>query len=997
MVVVNNLLILSDFENFVSYDGARLRSIKDPLWQNPSSSDRIMAMSSFNGELIAAGRDGSTWPVRTYYLARYDGASWHFISMPTDTVAFEIIEEINGKLYFTGAQIVRGDYVRSKIPGYRMYSNLVFDGSKWSPLRPFVANSFFEGGYLDYGNDIYVSGDFLDTCTNLGGGVLKLCDLESCKSISGHVFRDLNNNCAQDSGETNIAQQWVSVQPGNYLAQTDINGNYFFTLDSGSYTVNLLNVPFFQSNICNPNGYTVKLDTINSNATGIDFPLFQPSSYDDLSLVISPPRFRPGFDARIHLQYENKGTDPQNARVELILDSLISYNNFSSLSPDTAKGDTLVWDLGIFQPGTTGRLWLEVNTPTTANFTDTVKLLGTIFPILGDTIPGNNIDTTFTPVTGSFDPNDKQVFPTGDGPEGNVPPETKTLTYKIRFQNTGTDTAFFVIIRDEISSLLDLSTLKTIASSHPFSFQVDRNQRVGWRFDDILLPDSSTNEPASHGFVTFTINLRDSLPIGTQITNRAAIYFDFNMPIITNKTKTTLFVEPPFFGLTGHVFQDINNNCIQDPGEANISEQWVSIEPGNHIVLTDDNGDFTLPADSGTYTINLVNLPSYWSNTCQNTGYTVTLDSTNTSATELDFALSPVPNVNDLFVRVSPPSFVPGADSRMYLNYENIGTESLSSRVELVLDPLVTLNSASPSVTSIQGDTLAWDVGLLTPMEKGRIWVDINTPLTAQVTDTIRLEASISPFVGDSVASDNRDTTFTPVSTIAESDDKQVFPKGNGPNGNIPPETQQLTFTIRFQNTGTTPVSAVQIKDELDSTLTLTTLKTIASSHPYTFTVEENQRVSWRFDNILLSDIGSNEPASHGFVTFRIDLKENLPVGTQITNTADIYLDNAQPLITNTTQNTLFEEIVSIDMGKTSSLLTIWPQPAEEWMNLSMNQYLQNAAVVLYDLQGRQVARYTELSGEQIKVPTRDLLPGMYLLKIADGTGQQAAAKVVVR
>jgi hypothetical protein len=55
-------------------------------------------------------------------------------------------------------------------------------------------------------------------------------------------------------------------------------------------------------------------------------------------------------------------------------------------------------------------------------------------------------------------------------------------------------------------------------------------------YENILLPDSNVNEPASHGFVKFTIQHRADAPLETVIENSAAIYFDFNDPIITNTT-----------------------------------------------------------------------------------------------------------------------------------------------------------------------------------------------------------------------------------------------------------------------------------------------------------------------------------------------------------------------------------------------------------------------------------------------------------------------------
>ncbi|MEZ5038952.1 MAG: T9SS type A sorting domain-containing protein [Saprospiraceae bacterium] len=133
----------------------------------------------------------------------------------------------------------------------------------------------------------------------------------------------------------------------------------------------------------------------------------------------------------------------------------------------------------------------------------------------------------------SYDPNDKQAFPTGVGADKLTPPNTE-LEYMIRFQNTGTDTAFTVVISDQLSELLDISTVKPGASSHPYSFALGEDRLMKFTFSDILLPDSTTNEIASHGFVKFSVSQVADNPIGSLITNSAAIFFDFNEPVITN-------------------------------------------------------------------------------------------------------------------------------------------------------------------------------------------------------------------------------------------------------------------------------------------------------------------------------------------------------------------------------------------------------------------------------------------------------------------------------
>ncbi len=140
---------------------------------------------------------------------------------------------------------------------------------------------------------------------------------------------------------------------------------------------------------------------------------------------------------------------------------------------------------------------------------------------------------------GSFDPNDKNASPRGYG-EDHIILENTDLEYLIRFQNTGTDTAFTVVIRDTITELLQLSTIRPGVSSHPYEFEIYNGNVVKITFNNIMLPDSNINEAASHGFFKFQIKQQADLPLGTVLENSAAIYFDFNDPVITNTSWHTI-------------------------------------------------------------------------------------------------------------------------------------------------------------------------------------------------------------------------------------------------------------------------------------------------------------------------------------------------------------------------------------------------------------------------------------------------------------------------
>ena len=180
------------------------------------------------------------------------------------------------------------------------------------------------------------------------------------------------------------------------------------------------------------------------------------------------------------------------------------------------------------------------------------------------------VDTDCRENTSSFDPNDKTGFPMGYGQQHYIEANTD-LEYLIRFQNTGTDTAFTVVIRDTLSPHLDPTSIEVGGSSHAMRYELYGNGILKFIFDNIMLPDSNVNEPASHGFVKFRIKQRQDLPIGTLIENSAAIYFDYNEPIITNSTYHTI----------GENFIEVNPLNVSNFGSETLP--WVHVYPNPFV------------------------------------------------------------------------------------------------------------------------------------------------------------------------------------------------------------------------------------------------------------------------------------------------------------------------------------------------------------------------------------------------------------------------------
>jgi uncharacterized repeat protein (TIGR01451 family) len=136
---------------------------------------------------------------------------------------------------------------------------------------------------------------------------------------------------------------------------------------------------------------------------------------------------------------------------------------------------------------------------------------------LSGTITGDNICVSeYTSAiecqenAGSVDPNDKRTF-NESGRASDQVDKDEFITYHICFQNTGTDTAFTVRLVDPLSSYLDLNTLEMLSSSHPYTYEITDGPSLVIDFKNILLPDSATNELASHGFIKFRVKPKTSM------------------------------------------------------------------------------------------------------------------------------------------------------------------------------------------------------------------------------------------------------------------------------------------------------------------------------------------------------------------------------------------------------------------------------------------------------------------------------------------------------
>jgi len=204
------------------------------------------------------------------------------------------------------------------------------------------------------------------------------------------------------------------------------------------------------------------------------------------------------------------------------------------------------------------------------------------------------------PITGSYDPNDKMAFPVGYGPDHLIEPGTD-IEYLVRFQNVGNDTAFHVFVRDTLSVYLDPATVEVTGFSHPYQLKVDSTGALEFAFYHIHLTDTITDEPGSHGYIRFRVSQKPGNVIGAIIRNQAAIYFDFNPPIITNLVSHTLgidFVPDAIAPVWETPPADLVFNCHRNMDVDALIQQWLNDVGG--AVLSDHSNQISISHDFST-------------------------------------------------------------------------------------------------------------------------------------------------------------------------------------------------------------------------------------------------------------------------------------------------------------------------------------------------------------------------------------------------------------
>lgn len=227
--------------------------------------------------------------------------------------------------------------------------------------------------------------------------------------------------------------------------------------------------------------------------------------------------------------------------------------------------------------------------------------------------------------------------------------------------------------------------------------------------------------------------------------------------------------------------------------------------------------------------------------------------------------------------------------------------------------------------------------------------------------------------------------------------DKSASPRGYGEKSLIEPNTD-IEYQINFQNEGTDTAFTVVLRDTIDQNLDLSTIQLVASSHPYSWTIEDRNTLKVTFNNIHLTTKKQSDSLSQGFLRYRISQKPNLASGIVIKNRAGIYFDFNKPIITNTTIHRIGRNfiLVAVPDIKISGLdVKVFPNPFQNTTTFSINNTdNQSFDLKIIDNLGRVI--YNEKANNGQIQFQNSLNKGIYFYQITQGN-KRSSGKLMVQ
>lgn len=335
-------------------------------------------------------------------------------------------------------------------------------------------------------------------------------------------------------------------------------------------------------------------------------------------------------------------------------------------------------------------------------------------------------------------------------------------------------------------------------------------------------------------------------------------------------------------------------------------------------------------------------------------------------------------------------SAAPGFQLNYHMTVFNLGNTLASGSATFTYDnTMVTFNSATPTPVSSTSNSVTFSYSSLAAFNQKVFYMNFTvlTPPTVNSGDVFTVSGAVTSTQTDADVTNN---TITRNVTVVNSFDPNDISVAEGPFITQAQVGGYLHYMIRFQNLGTAPAVNIRVENELSAFLDWSTFTPLGASHNNYLVQRNAEDLTFQFDNINLPAAQNNEPASHGYIMYKIKPIANLAVNNIIENTADIFFDYNAAIVTNTITTQIQQ--LSI-MESAFANFTTYPNPTSTVLNI-VNVPSGKLHYDLVDVSGKLIISANFVGNYTLDVSK--LQSGLYFLKVASET-ESVTKKIMVK
>jgi|GEM_PF-2878125 uncharacterized repeat protein (TIGR01451 family) len=427
----------------------------------------------------------------------------------------------------------------------------------------------------------------------------------------------------------------------------------------------------------------------------------------------------------------------------------------------------------------------------------------------------------------------------------------------------------------------------------------------------------------------------------------------------------------------GKVGVDTGGVCQADSASPPGANSIVFLSPGTRASVVDNTGAYQFSqVPPGNYSVS-VSPPPYLFSDCDSV-YSFAVDSL-TPQNSYNFSLAPMTGCN-MNLEISGSRGRAGYLQHTNVVYFNEMWQPVTGMLAVTLDSLFIFYRASPVPDSVSGNTYFWKFNNLQPYYQKDVNIySVVTVIDTYNTNYFHLYAALYTDCNNLDSILTADTLTDYIYTSFDPNEKDVFPLTNRKYNQFIDKNAPLSFQINFQNTGNDTAFRVVVRDTIDPGFNIKTIQFTGSGSPCQMTVGPNRDVAFTFINMELPPADSNADMSHGYVRYSIVPSDTMQLGQYVSNSASIYFDFNNPVVTNTVTLQYVSKYPNavINVPDATNSITLFPNPTTDQLFIK-TENITPETIIIYDVNGRIIL--TQPFKPEIDVT--QLSSGVYFIEV---------------